>query len=60
MSINKNNLTMKKLELKNLKVKKLSKEEQSKIEGGKIVVDVSDYSEDMCCNETSSWPIDCS
>jgi hypothetical protein len=48
---------MKKLELKNLKVKKLSKEEQSQIEGGKG--SVSDYSEDMCCNETSSWPIDC-
>jgi hypothetical protein len=53
---------MKKLELKNLTVKRLSKEEQSTIMGGdnKDKGSVSDFSEDMCCNETSSWPIDCS
>lgn len=53
-------LTLKKLELKNLTIEKLSEEELGKIKGGKQKEDVSDDSEDMCCNETSSWPIDCS
>lgn len=53
-------LTLKKLELKNLTVQKLSEEELGKINGGDYPPDVSDNSEDMCCNETSSWPIDCS
>ncbi|SNR23536.1 hypothetical protein [Flavobacterium sp. ov086] len=53
-------LNPKKLELKNLTIKKLSEEEQEKIKGGYVKGEHSDDSEDMCCNETSSWPIDCS
>lgn len=49
---------MKKLSLKNLKVVKISDQEKATITGGSGT-SYSYGSEAMCCNYTSSWPINC-